>query len=313
MSTQDRFPSFRQLQCLVALDDVRHFGLAADTLGVSQPSLSMQFSNLEATLGIKLAERGRSGVKLTPGGREIADRARKILIDVQEVCDLARAARGQNGLLGTLRLGTSPTLGPYILPQVIKRLHRQYPDLKLYVREGTPQELNTDLTYGHHDFILSPLPLASRDLTITRLFVEPLYLVVAKDHRLSGKSMVDASDLSGLKVLAPSPQYLLYDQIKSICAEVGAELAHEYEGTSLDTINYMVGMGLGVSFLPSLYVQAEISKQAEVRAIPFKGQGVSRTIAIAWRRHSGISRSLSMITKVIREVGKTDFKNLKHI
>jgi len=311
MAPKRRLPTLRQLEYLAALDDARHFRRAADTLGVSQPSLSMQFSALEETLGVSLAERGRSGVTLTPVGREITNRARRILIDVQEVCDLAAAAGTQHGLLGTIRLGTSPTLGPYILPQIVKRLHREYPELTLYVREGLPRDLQADLLNGKHDMVLSPLPIVSDDLVITRLFLEPLYLVVANDHELAAKSQIDVLDLAGLKVLAPAPHYHLYDQVKGICDDVGAELLRDYEGTSLDTLRHMVGMGLGVSFLPSLYVQSEIKARGEVRALAFKGRKISRPIGIAWRKGSGTARGFSNIAGVIRDIAKSQFENLR--
>ena len=304
-------PTLRQLEYLLALNETRHFRRAADRLGVSQPSLSMQLNALEEALGVSLAERGRSGVTLTPIGREIASRASRILIDVQEVCDLARSAGHQHGLLGTIRLGTSPTLGPYILPQIVKRLHREYPELTLYVREGTPRELQTNLLGGKHDIVLSPLPIISSDLTIKRLFLEPLYLVVASDHDLVNKSKIDVSDLNGLKVLAPAPHYHLYDQVKAICDDAGAELLRDYEGTSLDTLRHMVGMGLGVSLLPSLYVQSEIKARGEVRAISFKGGRINRPIGIAWRKGAAAVRGFSNIANAVRAVAKTQFDDLR--
>ncbi len=306
-------PTFRQLEYLLALDELRHFRRAAEKLGVSQPSLSMQLNVLEDALGVSLAERGRSGVTLTPIGREVAARGRRILIAVQEICDLAVSAGSQHGLLGTIRLGTSPTLGPYILPQIVKRLHRGYPDLTLYVREGAPRDLQSDLLGGKHDIVLSPLPIVSNDLTVTRLFLEPLYLVVASDHVLAMKTKVSVSDLADLKVLAPAPHYHLYDQVKAICDDAGAELLRDYEGTSLDTLRHMVGMGLGVSLLPSLYVQSEIKARGEVRAIPFKGQKVTRPIGIAWRRGSGIVRGFSNIASEIRSVASAQFDDLRLI
>jgi LysR family hydrogen peroxide-inducible transcriptional activator len=238
-------------------------------------------------------------------------RARRILIEVQEICDLSIAARTQHGLLGTIRLGTSPTLGPYILPQIVKRLHREYPDLTLYVREGMPRDLHTDLLGGKHDMVLSPLPIISSDLTVVRLFLEPLYLVVANDHMLAKKSQIDVTDLAGLKVLAPASHYHLYDQVKVICDEVGAELLRDYEGTSLDTLRHMVGMGLGVSFLPSLYVQSEIRARGEVRAIRFKGRKITRPVGIAWRKSSGTVRGFSNIVQVMRAVAKGQFSDLR--
>ena len=125
-------PTIRQLQYLVAVAELKHFGKAAASLNITHPSLSVQLRTLEETLGVALAERGRGGVIMTPTGRAVAELAQQVLYDVQAIADItAGSHRGMNGIL---RLGVPPTLGPYLLPHVIKRLHKLYPDLKLYVR-----------------------------------------------------------------------------------------------------------------------------------------------------------------------------------
>ena len=279
-------PSIRQLRYFVSLAETRHFRRAAEAMGVSQPSLSLQIANLEALLGTPLVERGRGPVTLTPAGREVLTLARRTLDDAQEIVDVTAAMRG--GLSGTIRLGVSPSLGPYLLPRLVGPLHRTFPDLRLYIRERPPRQLREELLDGTHDMILSQLPIQGADLHVRRLFSEPLLLVVAPDHPLAARTSVTPPDLAGLEVLSLGPDFVLHDQIVAICAEHGAEIVRDYEGTSLDALRQMVAMGMGVSFMPRLYITSEVDpRERAVVSLPLARGGFSRSIGLVWRRGSG--------------------------
>ncbi|MEM9249459.1 MAG: LysR substrate-binding domain-containing protein, partial [Pseudomonadota bacterium] len=215
-------PTLRQLRYLIALSETSHYGRAAGRLGISQPSLSLQISNLEATLDLRLVERGRGPVALTPAGREVLARAIRVRNEVQSLVDLA--ATMTTGLSGTLRLGTTPTIGPYLLPRVVERLHADFPDLRLYVRESAPRPLRDALLAGDHDLILTQLPEPGADLVQHRLFREPLMLSVPKDHPLASEQVIEPVQIAGLSVLGLTPAYTLQDQIAALCRDYGAEL-----------------------------------------------------------------------------------------
>ena len=300
--------TLRQLRYLIALDDAKHYRRAAERCGISQPSLSAQVQNIEGALGVQLVERSRSGVALTPVGREVAERARRILDDVQGIVDFTAGA--QRGLVGTIRLGAKPTLGPYLLPHVVAKLHRQHPELNLYVREGAPRELEHELSRGIHDVILAQLPVTGSELITQRMFREPLYLAVAADHPLASKADVVTADLKGLQVLSLSPNYHLHDQINALCQEFGATLLRDYEGTSLDALRQMVGMGMGVTFLPALYVRSEIPSRSEVVVKPLTGKSVTRSVGLVWRKSAGRAAAYKQIAEVMRDVVAQKFKNL---
>lgn len=300
--------SFRQLRYLVSLDDTRHFRRAAEACDISQPSLSAQIQNMETALGVQLVERSRSGVAFTPVGREVALRARRVLDEVQNIIDITAGA--QNGLVGTIRLGAGPTLGPYLLPHVVAKLHRQYPDLSLYVREGSPRDLEHDLGRGLHDVILVQLPATGSEFVTQRLFREPLYLALAADHPLACQDDVSTGDLEGLKVLSLSPQYRLHDQIDALSREYGATILRDYEGTSLDALRQMVGMGMGVTFLPALYVRSEIASRSEVVVKPLRGRTITRSIGLTWRKSAGRADAYKDLADLIRDVVAKKFKNL---
>ncbi|MBO6506280.1 MAG: hydrogen peroxide-inducible genes activator [Kordiimonadaceae bacterium] len=297
--------TLRQLRYLVALEDAGHFRHAAEACNISQPSLSAQIQLLEEILGVQLVERDRSGVTLSPVGREVSLRARTVLDELQSIVDFTAGA--QHGLVGTIRLGAKTTLGPYLLPHVVAKLHKNHPELSLYVRDASPQQLVYELTRGLHDVVLAQLPVTGAELVTSRLFREPLFLALAVDHPLAEKDEVDVDDLSGLQVLSLSPQYHLHDQINTLCKEFGATRLRDYEGTSLDALRHMVGMGMGVTFLPALYAQSEISPQSEIVVKKLKGRTVTRSVGLVWRKSAGRAPAYHQLADVIREVVKESF------
>lgn len=298
-------PSLRQLQYLLAVDDQRHFRRAAAKVGVSQPTLSAQLNTLEQTLGAQLVERSRSRVLLTPVGREIAEIARRILRDVQEIRDVATHKLGEPG--GTIRLGLPPTIGPYLLPRVVPRIHRAYPDLKLYVREDVPLNLPDGLDQGKYDVVIMPVPVRDEGLEMVRLFREPLHLVVPADSDLSARDQIERRELKNRSILTLETGHHLREQVQSLCEEFGAELRSEFEGTSLDTVRQMVGMGMGLSFLPGLYVHSVLSRDNSVKSIGLKGRALYRTIGLLWRDTSARKPEFEQLAQHIRDTVRRSF------
>ncbi len=295
--------TLRQLRYLIALEETQHFREAAESCGISQPSLSVQIKTLEDSLGLTLVERGRGPVRLTLAGREVARRARDILDATQGIMDLSVTL--QSGLGGTIRLGTSATLGPYLMPHVVGDLHRSHPDLRLYIREAAPRDLLRELGDGMHDLILTQLPVSGATLSVARLFREPLSVALPAEHPLAAKDMLDNDDLSEQTILSLSPSYTLHDQISALCVETGAHLSRDYEGTSLDALRQMVAMGMGLTFLPALYVESEIAGRArDVVVRPFRGRRFSRSIGLVWREASGAGPAYERLATVIRETAK---------
>ncbi|WP_224816060.1 hydrogen peroxide-inducible genes activator [Hasllibacter sp. MH4015] len=295
--------TLRQLRYLVALEDTRHFREAAEACGISQPSLSVQIKSLEESLGLTLVERGRGPVRLTQAGREICRRARDMLDAGQGILDLT--ATLQTGLGGTLRMGTSTTLGPYLMPHVVGDLHKSHPELRLYIREAAPRDLLRELNDGVHDLILTQLPVAGATLSVARLFREPLGLAMPVDHALSAVDNVDGPDLTGQTILSLSPNYALHDQISAICMETGAHVSREYEGTSLDALRQMVALDMGLTFLPALYVRSEIEGRAnDVVVRPFRGRRFSRSIGLVWRASSGATSAFEGLASAIRDTAR---------
>lgn len=292
--------TLRQLRALKAVSETASFRRAAERLGVTQPSLSAQIQGLEDALGVRLVERGRTGATLTPLGREVEAQARGIL---DGVAALAETALG--GGLGTVRLGVTPTVGPYLLPHAVARLQAVAPELKLYIREAPPRTLTRELSEGVHDIIVTQLPVVEADLEAEELFREPLLLVLPADHALARKDSVGRDDLSGLEVISLDARYQLHDQVTGLCEAFGARFQSGYEGTSLDALRQMTGLGMGVTFLPMLYVRSEIRAESEVVARALQGRAVHRAIGIAWRRSAGRTRAVEILAQLLRETYRT--------
>ncbi|HEX8486195.1 LysR family transcriptional regulator [Sphingomonas sp.] len=285
-------PTLRQFEYLVTLADTGSFAQAARLAHVSQPTLSQQVKALEDRLGVKLLERSTTGAVLTPAGRSIVAKARGVLGEVRDIEALAKSAA--NGLTGTLRLGTTPTLGPYVLSPIIAELHRAAPGLKLYVREGIPDDQALALSRGDLDLLLGPLPIAGDDLVIEPLFREPLHLVGAVDSELAANA-VDPVALAGRTLLSLDTRHHLHRQAKDFATAHAMVLSRDYEGTSLDSLHQMVASGLGLTMLPKLYLRSDVGGTAGLAILDVAGWKMHRSVALVWRRGSSMELAYRLI------------------
>ena len=292
--------SLRQLRYFAAVAEYGSFRQAAFKLNITQPTLSNQISVLEELLGLQLFERSRSGTSCTVEGRELLISARRVIEEAQGFSTQAGSLSG--GGVGTYRLGVTPTLGPYLLPHILSPIHSRYKDLKLYVREEAPSDLESGLINSQFDFILSTLPIMSKELVVMPLFREPLKLAITKDHKLASKVRINRMDLLGEQVLTISEHHLFHRQISELCEKVGASVRRDYEGTSLDTLRQMVVMGMGMAFLPALYVRSEIRQESELRIADVEGVNVVRNHALVWRNTSPARNFYRQLALEIREI-----------
>ena len=300
-------PSIRQVQYFVAVADASSFRGAALRLQVSQPTLTQQILALEEAFGLQLFERSRAGTTLTPAARELLPNARRVLEEFQGLRD--RSESLSRGPVGTYRLGVTPTLGPYLLPHILPAIHRHYAELKLYVREDVPRSLEAGLVAGEHDLILTPLPVDEVRLTVVPLFREPLKLVMSAEHRLARKRPVESRDLAGESVLTLGAQHHFHQQIEQLCDRLNAHVLRDYEGTSLDTLRQMVVMGMGIAFLPALYVRSEIHRRSEIRVTSVRGEEMDRTHVLAWRKSSPARELFGEIAQEIRDLVLRELSN----
>jgi len=282
-------PTLRQLQYLKLLNEHGSFSRAAEAAHVTQPTLSAGIAELEKILGAPVVERARSGVILTAAGREAAGRAQSILAQAEDLVQAVRAA-GQP-LSGRFRLGVIPTIAPYMLPRALPLLRREFPKLKLFLREDLTGRLVADLRAGALDAALIALPYDMAGLRWTHVSDDELLAAAPANHRMAGSARVTASDLEGDDLILLEDGHCLRDHALAACGLSPPKTSDDegFAATSLPTLVQMVSSGLGVTFLPAMAVEAGLTEHAAITVRPLAAAHASREIVVAWR--AGSSRA----------------------
>ncbi|MHA6344301.1 LysR family transcriptional regulator [Roseivivax sp. CAU 1761] len=283
------------MEYVVAVHQLGSFGLAAELLHVSQPSLSTQVAAVEAELGVRLFDRGRGGVRATSKGLDFVTRARRILSEVE---GLRGAMQSEAPFGGRLRLGVLPSIGPYLLPQAMHALHRDHPDLRVVVREENTLSLDEGIRNGRFDAIIST-PEDHPNTEQQRLFVEPLWVAVARDHPLAGAAQAGAADLAGQRLLTLDTGHRLARIVYAIAGASGAIVSDDYEGTSLDSIVLMAATGAGIGILPDLFARRQGIHRSEVCVLPLAMSDADRVISLLLPadRPGGMAQPLARILR----------------
>ncbi|MFC5579361.1 LysR substrate-binding domain-containing protein [Lysobacter niabensis] len=292
--------NLRDLKYLVALADHAHFGRAAAACFVSQPTLSTQVMKLEDELGVALVERAPRKVMLTAVGREIADRARHIVDEVEQMREVAR--RSQDPEAGTVRLGLFPTLGPYLLPHVVPRIRARFPRLELLLVEEKSPGIIAGLRSGRLDVGLLALPVHDEQLHTEFLFEEPFLLAVPETHPLAERGSLSLKELAQERLLLLEDGHCLRDQALDVCALAGASEMTGFQATSLETLRQMVAANVGVTLLPMLAVKPPVARSHDIHLLGFRDSNPSRQIAMVWRKSSAMHDFLLQLAQVFREL-----------
>ncbi|MET0582841.1 MAG: LysR substrate-binding domain-containing protein [Pseudoxanthomonas sp.] len=292
--------NLRDLKYLIALADHKHFGRAAAASFVSQPTLSTQIKKLEEELGVSLVERAPRKVMLTPAGLAAAERARRIVAEVEQMKEAAR--RSQDPEAGTVRLGIFPTLGPYLLPHVIPRIRERFPNLELLLIEEKSDVLRSRLHEGKLDAALLALPVHDDQLHSQFLFEEPFLLAVPENHPLAQRDSLSLNELSEQKLLLLEDGHCLREQALEVCRLSGANEKSEFRATSLETLRQMVAANVGITLLPMLATKPPVARSENIHLLGFSDSHPSRQIAMLWRRSSAMADFLLELSKVFSEL-----------
>ena len=295
----DKF-TLRQLRYFEALARHRHFGHAAAACSVSQPALSVQIKELEQALGLALFERAPRQVRLTRFGEDFAQRVGAILRALDDLDATARAA--QEELAGRLRLGVIPTIAPYLLPTIIRRLAQSHPSLELDVRETLTERLIDELGQGRLDCAVVALPVSEPELHEAPLFDEDFVLVRPEGD--AGLPVPDAEALSRMRLLLLEEGHCFRDQALSFCNHKSNLPREGLEGSSLATLVQMVGAGIGVTLIPEMAVPVE-TRSAPVSVARFPAPRPSRSVGMIWRRRSPLAAQLDEIAQVVRAAAES--------
>ena len=290
--------TLKQLRYFKELARHGHFGRASESAGVSQPALSVQIKELEATLGKSLFERGARGVKLTNFGIGFAQRVNEVLRAVDELTDFARLTEG--GLSGTFRLGIIPTIAPYLLPQLMTHMIRAYPALDLQVRETITPKLVHELHEGDIDAAIVALPTSEPGFTEVSLFKERFVLI--RPLADAQKPVPDNKTLATMRLLLLEEGHCFRDQALSFCSMGRGQPREGLDGSSLATLVQLVNAGMGVTLIPEMAVAVE-TKSANVAVDHMPEDQPAREIALIWRKTNPMAEALTELADLVRLAG----------
>lgn len=273
-------PTLRQMEYVVTIHRLGRFGLAAELLNVSQPSLSAQLAAIENELGVVLFERGRTGVRITAKGEDFVKHAQKILSAVE---DLRHKMQSTSPFDGRLKLGVLPSLAPYLLPRVVKRIHQKQPDLRIIVREESTKTLETGLKAGEFDAIIST-PEDHPNTIQHSLFQEPFWIAAATDDPiLAQDGPIDITQLTNRRLLTLDNGHRLAKIVYDLAAQVNATVSDDFEGTSLQSVLLMAATGAGIGIIPELFARQNMREREEICVRPINAPDIARRIAVLFR------------------------------
>lgn len=284
--------NLRDLHYLVTVAENRHFGKAAELCHVSQPSLSVQIKKLEETLGIQLFERTNKHVMVTAIGKDIVERAKKLLRDAEEIKAVAKAHH--NPFAGQIRIGAFPTLAPYFFPHIIPKLRKALPDLKLLLVEEKTEILVNKIQQGEIDAAFLALPIEGEGLHSLPLFDDPFLLAVPSTHPLANKKRIKQSDILEDELLLLEEGHCLRSQALEVCHAMKVGEYQDFRATSLETLRQMVASGIGITLMPQLAAH----KHKDITYIPFAPPSPSRSIGLVWRKTSALTACFQKIGKI---------------
>ncbi|MBP8286341.1 MAG: LysR family transcriptional regulator [Rhodoferax sp.] len=286
-----------ELKYIVAVARERHFGKAAEACYVSQPTLSVAIKKLEEELDVKLFERSANEVAVTRLGEEIVRQAQSVLEQAAAIKEIAK--RGKNPLAGPLTLGVIYTIGPYLLPDLVRQMIRRTPEMPLMLQENFTVKLLDMLRTGEIDCAILAEPFPDAGLAVAPLYDEPFMAAVPTSHPLAAQPHVTSEQLKAETMLLLGSGHCFRDHVLEVCPEFARFSANaegirkSFEGSSLETIKHMVAAGMGVTLVPRLSVPKEAmepkprrkrDEDPYVKYLPFAGDPPMRRVVLAWRR-----------------------------
>jgi LysR family hydrogen peroxide-inducible transcriptional activator len=277
-----------ELKYIVAVARHKHFGHAAEACFVAQPTLSVAIKKLEDELGVTIFERGGTEVSTTPLGAQIVTQAERVLEQTAVIKEIAK--QNKDPLSGPFRLGVIYTIGPYLLPTLIKTMIKQVPNMPLILQENFTVKLMDLLRQGELDAAIMALPLPDQGMMTQALYDEPFMVAVSKDHAWKDRSTVSAKELKSETMLLLGNGHCFRDQVLEVCPEMARfstssdGIARTFEGSSLETIRHMVASGIGITVLPMASITNLNAEDGMLRYLPFSAPIPDRRVVIAWRK-----------------------------
>jgi LysR family hydrogen peroxide-inducible transcriptional activator len=292
-------PTVKQLKYLIALDDRRHFGKAAEACFISQSAFSIAIKELETTLNVQLVERSNKNVMITDIGRAVVNQARLCINDLEVLVDIA--AGSQEPLSGRLKLGVIPTIAPFLLPKFISEALKYFPKLKLFLREDKTDVIVEQLLEGKLDLILIALPYQLKNVMVMPLFRDPFLLACRKDSKWLEvkKERPDFDSLPDESILLLEDGHCLRDHALAACHIRDSDQISRFAATSLQTLLQMVVADIGITFVPAMAQHSVIRENSDIELHPMPKQSY-REIGIAWRKESSRSEEFTLLGRLLQ-------------
>ncbi len=312
-----------ELKYIVAVAREKHFGKAADACHVSQPTLSVAIKKLEEELEVKLFERNANEIAVTPLGEDIIRQAQSVLEQADSIREIAR--RGKDPLDGPLRLGIIYTIGPYLLPDLVRQAIDRTPQMPLMLQENFTARLLEMLRTGEIDCAIMAEPFPDTGLAVAPLYDEPFFVAVPSTHPLAEREAINAQELKRETMLLLGTGHCFRDHVLEVCPEFArfssdAEgIRKSFEGSSLETIKHMVAAGMGITVVPRLSIPKDAMETrtrrrkddaAFVKYIPFEGEPPTRRVVLAWRRSFTRYEAIAALRNAVYACELTGVKRL---
>lgn len=291
-----------ELRYIIALARERHFGRAADKCNVSQPTLSVAVKKLEDELGVALFERAPTEVRVTDIGARVVDQAEKVLAEAGRVSEIVSA--GKDPLSGPLRLGCIYTIGPYLLPSLVPLLRQHAPAMPLIIEENFTHRLLEKVKSGELDVAIMALPIDEAGLVAQPVYDEQFRVLLPVGHALTKAKAIDPLILLDEPLLMLGPGNCFRDQVLDLCARASSEAGsspHILEGSSLETIRYMVASGVGLTVMPASAVDAIPLRDPMLRVRPFTSPSPTRRVGIVWRTSYPRHKAIDVVRRALLE------------
>jgi len=290
--------NIRDLKYIVAVAEYRNFSKASEICFISQPTLSMQIKKLEEYLDIKIFERDNKKVLLTADGSKIIEKAKIILSEVDNIKKFSKSVKSPYA--GELIIGVIPTIAPYLLPRIIEKINKQYPNLKIFLKEGTTDNLLKDIKNGKIDVMIQALPMDLGDLKTEVIYKEEFFVAVPKNHEWAERKIIKKNELNDKYILLLEKEHCLRGHIlQQLCNLSNNNDKIDFKATSLETLRYMVMSGLGITVIPKLAIN---ESDRNIVYIPFTDPKPYRYITLAWRKNFVREVLVKDLAKKISEI-----------
>jgi LysR family transcriptional regulator, hydrogen peroxide-inducible genes activator len=298
-----------QLEYIVAVDTYRHFGKAAESCFITQPTLSMQIKKLEADLEIIIFDRSKQPLIPTDVGQRIIEQARIVLKQAEELNNIVKDHKNQ--VSGMLRIGIIPTLAPYLLPIFIGRYKRQYPNIYIKVVEQTTDEIISLLNKDLIDVGILVTPLKEDKIIEKPVFYEEMMIYVNPESKLHKKKEITLKDIATPEIWLLSDGHCFRDQVVNLCSFLGtvdSQLPFHFEAGSLETLMNIVDREGGITLIPEL-ATLSMTEQKKDNVRSFSNLKPLREVSLIYSRHFAKHKLINLLWREIKDAIPQELQN----